>query len=159
MNRKLHNSLLAFSATGLMLVFGLMAATPLQPASLDQDQDLQAALPELTVTPVIAAGQADIAAVRERAEAVNARIDARASRLQDELGRSRSLGDTIASVTAFAAEVSTDAALSAVIQAADQAAVEREADSEEARHAKRVRSVLAVPYFSFAQGLRRNSRS
>lgn len=157
MNRKLHNSLLAFSATGLMLVFGLMAATPLQPASLDQD--LQAALPELTVTPVIAAGQADIAAVRERAEAVNARIDARASRLQDELGRSRSLGDTIASVTAFAAEVSTDAALSAVIQAADQAAVEREADSEEARHAKRVRSVLAVPYFSFAQGLRRNSRS
>src|SRR3546814_3346741 len=31
MNRKLHNSMLAFSATGLVLVFALIAASPVLP--------------------------------------------------------------------------------------------------------------------------------
>lgn len=157
MNRKLHNSLLAFSATGLMLVFGLMVASPKLPAG--HDNDLQAPAQLQPLAAATGETRARAAALQERAVAAEARIEARARKLQDELDASASLGDTIASVTAFAAEVSTDAALGAVIQAADKAALEREADNEQQRHARRVRGALAVPYFSFAQGLRHNSRS
>lgn len=155
MNRKLHNSLLALSATGLMLVFGLMAASPKLPAGRDGDPSaLQAPL-----AAIASQRHAETAALAQRADAVEARIEARAARLQAELDRSDSLGDTIASVTAFAAEVSTDAALGGVLRAADEAAESSDADNEQRRHARRVRGALAVPYFSFAQGLRPNSRS
>src|SRR3546814_20568885 len=72
----------------------------------------------------------------------------------------RSLGDTIASAVSFAAAVSTEAALSAAFEAtADETTRKQEAAREKRRHARQVRGPLAVPYFSFAQGLRRGSRN
>src|SRR3546814_10881537 len=72
----------------------------------------------------------------------------------------RSLGDTIASAVSFAAAVSTEAALRAAFEAtADETTRKQEAAREKRRHARKVRGTLAVPYFSFAQGLRRGSRS
>src|SRR3546814_12443645 len=72
----------------------------------------------------------------------------------------RSLGDTIASAVSFAAAVSTEAALSAAFEAtADETTRKQEAAREKRRHARQVRGTPAVPYFSFAPGLRRGSRS
>ncbi|HVI60188.1 MAG TPA: hypothetical protein VM619_15120 [Luteimonas sp.] len=156
MNRKLHNSMLAFSATGLMLVFALLAASPVQPG-----QDVSA--PVALSAPAAAQVAGLDAAVLARAEVAKARaadIEARARELEAQLDRSASLGDTIASAVGFAAAVSTEAALSAALEAGDdEAGQEREQARAQRRHARQVRSALAVPYFSFAQGLRRGSRS
>ncbi|GAB3303330.1 hypothetical protein [Luteimonas notoginsengisoli] len=148
MNRKLHNSMLGLGATGLVLVFALMAATPVLPG-----QDAPAPLGFAASAPAAGAGpvamQADIDA-----------IEARARQFESELEDSASLGDTIASAMSFAAAVSTEAALSAAFEAtADEAEHKRAAAKEKRRHARQVRGALAVPYFSFAQGLRRGSRS
>jgi hypothetical protein len=154
MNRKLHNSMLAFSATGLMLVLALMAASPVL-----SGHDASAPAPRLarmSTTGNDDAVRADLDAVAARTRA----IEAQATRLAADLDRSASLGDTIASAMSFAATVSTEAALNAAMEATDAAAEQRRAaDNEQRRHARKVRSALAVPYFSFAQGLRRNSRS
>ncbi len=154
MNRKLHNSMLAFSATGLTLVFALIAASPVLPG---QDVSSPVALAASTSAVQLGAG------LQENGRAIEARareIESRARQLESELERSASLGDTIASAVSFAAAVSTEAALSAAFEAtADEATRKREAASEKRRHARQVRGTLAVPYFSFAQGLRRGSRS
>jgi hypothetical protein len=154
MNRKLHNSMLAFSATGLMLLFGLMAATP---ASSDQDASAStASMAAASTTSIDAYAEASLDSVEARARS----IEDRARQLEADLDRSNSLGDTIASAVAFAATVSTEAALNAAMEASDdEVERQRAADREQRRHARKVRSALAVPYFSFAQGLRRNSRS
>src|SRR5690606_6104251 len=105
MNRKLHNSMLAFSATGLTLVFALMAASPVLPG-----QDVS--------TPVALAAPA--ASLQEDSDAIDARvreIEARARQFESELEESASLGDTIASAVSFAAAVSKEAALSAAFEA------------------------------------------
>jgi hypothetical protein len=155
MNRKLHNSMLGLGATGLVLVFALMAATPVLPG-----QDAPAPLGFAASAPAAGAGpvamQADIDAI----EAGTRNIEARARQFESELEDSASLGDTIASAMSFAAAVSTEAALSAAFEAtADEAEHKRAAAKEKRRHARQVRGALAVPYFSFAQGLRRGSRS
>ena len=155
MNRKLHNSMLAFSATGLMLLFGLMAATP---ATSDQDDASVSAALLAAASPMSV--DADAEASLDTVEARAHSIEAHARQLEADLDRSNSLGDTIASAVAFAATVSTEAALNAAMEASnDEAERQRAADREQRRHARKVRSALAVPYFSFAQGLRRNSRS
>jgi len=144
MNRKLHNSMLAFSAAGVMLALTLMASGP-APSGQDAPATLAAV--------VVHAPDID-------ADAFERNIEARARQLEEDLDQSVSLGDTIASVVSFAATVSTEAALGAAIEAtADQADARREAAREKRRHARQVRGALAVPYFSFAQGLRRGSRS
>ncbi|MFC3715658.1 hypothetical protein ACFONC_05785 [Luteimonas soli] len=153
MNRKLHNSMLAFSATGLTLVFALIAASPVLPG---QDVTTPVALAS---TPAVELN----AELRENSKAIEARvreIDARARQLESDLDASASLGDTIASAVSFAAAVSTEAALNAAFEAtADESTRKQEAAREKRRHARKVRGTLAVPYFSFAQGLRRGSRS
>ncbi|HEY9541039.1 MAG TPA: hypothetical protein VIR05_05330 [Luteimonas sp.] len=154
MNRKLHNSMLAFSATGLVLVFALIAASPVLPG---QDVSTPVALAASTPAVELNAG------LQENNKAIEARvreIEARARQLESELDASASLGDTIASAVSFAAAVSTEAALSAAFEAtADETTRKQEAAREKRRHARQVRGTLAVPYFSFAQGLRRGSRS
>ena len=154
MNRKLHNSMLAFSATGLTLVFALIAASPVLPG-----EDVSAPVALAASTPAV---EKD-AGLQENSRAIENRareIESRARQLESELERSASLGDTIASAVSFAAAVSTEAALSAAFEAtADEAARKQDAAREKRRHARQVRGTLAVPYFSFAQGLRRGSRS
>ena len=123
-------------------------------------------LPEAdAIAPAIAASPAAAAPVVQvhvdDAEAQARRMEARVRQLEAQLDKSASLGDTIASAMAFAATVSTEAAINAAIEATDNDAEQRQraADNEQRRHARKVRGALAVPYFSFAQGLRRNSRS
>ena len=157
MNRKLHNSMLAFSATGLTLVFALIAASPV---SIGQDIDAPAMVARVAAP--AAPVQADASTLAGLDDiGPNARdIEARARQLEAELERSTSLGDTIASAVSFAAAVSTEAALGAAFETtAERAEEQREAAREKRRHARQVRGTLAVPYFSFAQGLRRGSRS
>jgi hypothetical protein len=152
MNRKLHNSMLAFSATGLMLVFALLAASPLRSGQEGMQARTAAAVAAVDT------------AVHARADAAQARadeIEARAREFEARLDASGSLDDTIASALDFAAAVSTRAVLDAALDAADDDArqEQREQASEHRRHARQVRGALAVPYFSFAQGLRRGGRS
>lgn len=152
MNRKLHNSMLAFSATGLMLVFALLAASPLRSGQGDVQAQAAAAVAAVDT------------AVQARADAAEARadeIEARAREFEARLDASESLDDTIATALDFAAAVSTRAVLDAALDATDDDArqEQREQASEHRRHARQVRGALAVPYFSFAQGLRRGGRS
>ena len=148
MNRKLHNSMLAFTAAGVMFVLTLMAAGP-APSGRDMPATLAAV--------VVHAPAVDIGA---DAAALERSIEIRARQLEDDLDQSASLGDTVATVIGFAAAVSTESALGAAIEAtSEQADARREAARERRRHARQVRGALAVPYFSFAQGLRRGSRS
>lgn len=152
MNRKLHNSIAAFSATGLVLVLALMAASPVPYAQQVPASVADAAPLSQDAAPL----HTGAAATGPDADG----IEARARQLEEELERSTSLGDTIASAVSFAATVSTEAALNVAYEAAtDQAEARREAVRERRRHARRVRAALAVPYFSFAQGLRRGSGS
>ena len=155
MNRKLHNSMLGLGTTGLMLMLALMAASPVSPG-----QDASAPLGFAASAPVPAP---DAVALQGNADAIEASardIEARARQFESELAGNASLGDTIASAMSFAAAVSTEAALSAAFEAtADEAEQKRAAAKEKRRHAREVRGALAVPYFSFAQGLRRGSRS
>ena len=155
MNRKLHNSMFGLAATGLMLVFTLIAASPVLPG-----QDVSTPVALAAPAP-LAPGDADELQASAEAVEVHARnIEARARQLESELEDSASLGDTIASAMSFAAAVSAEAALSAAFDAAsDEADQERAVAKEKRRHARQVRGALAVPYFSFAQGLRRGSRS
>ncbi len=154
MIRKLHNTLLALSASGLLLVFGLMASSPTLPGLVPGTDPVDASAN---------LGSFDDAAAQARIDAAQAsaqRIEAHVQRLESDLDRSASLGDTIAGAVSFAAAVSTDVALSAALEASHTAADKRTREqAEHRRHVRQVRSALAVPYFSFAQGLRRDSRS
>lgn len=155
MNRKLHNSMLGLATTGLMLVFTLIAASPVLPG-----QDVSTPVALATAGPLAAGDAGDLQASAEAIEVHARNIEARARQLESELDDSASLGDTIASAVSFAAAVSTEAALSAAFEAtSDEAEQKRAAAKEKRRHARQVRGALAVPYFSFAQGLRRGSRS
>ncbi|MDN5780490.1 MAG: hypothetical protein L0H23_00465 [Luteimonas sp.] len=158
MNRKLHNSMLGLGATGLALVFALMAASPVLPV---QNLATPGAFAGSTLESAsMAASGLDMQAHAEAVEARARSIEARARQLESELQDSASLGDTIASALGFAAAVSTEAALNAAFEAtSDETDSKREAAREKRRHARQVRGALAVPYFSFAQGLRRGSRS
>src|SRR3546814_4470880 len=92
MNRKLHNSMLAFSATGLVLVFALIAASPVLPG---QDVSTPVALAASTPAVELTAG------LQENNTAIEARvreIAARARQLESELDARDSLGDTIAKI-------------------------------------------------------------
>src|SRR3546814_11159302 len=111
MNRKLHNSMLAFSATGLVLVFALIAASPVLPG---QDVSTPVALAASTPAVELNAG------LQENNKAIDARvreIEASARHLESELDASAPLGDTIPSAVTFAAAVTPATALSAAFEA------------------------------------------
>lgn len=156
MNRKLHNSLLALSATSLMLALTLLTATPLPHAGQHGTGVPLAVAATAPILPVAASAQARVSAARAAA------IQARSQAFQARLARSNRIGDSLALALAFAAEVSTEAALAAALAEAQTPAGAAPAagdDSVRQRHDRRHRSALALPYFSFAQGLRRNTRS
>lgn len=170
MNRKLHNTILAFSVTGVMLVAGLMAAQPVPPAR----GDLQgagtdsASLAPLVVAqaPLDDAGIA-LAAVAEAspaiADALAARLDARSRRLEAELAGAESFEQAIATTAGFIAAAATEAAVAGALGEFDLDAAgqveETERRSEAPRKRRSVRSAIAVPYFSFARGTGRGDRS
>lgn len=154
MNRRLHNTSLAASASGVLLLCTLLLAMSSQTGAF--------AAPSALTTAAIAAPAFATTASRvdDRQQALEARLEAKASAFEARMARTAdtaSVGDTVASVMAFAAEVTADAALVGAFGAlADQDATDDQdmIEAEQRRHARRARGALAVPYFSFAQGLR-----
>lgn len=151
MNRKLHNTLLALSTTGLVLVAGLLVSSPLMPAG-DQDpvQEQVALHGVVSIAP-------PSAAIHARAQARRARLEQRVQRFEAELTEVRDGTDAIARTAGFVADIATTAAMSAAL-AGIEAGTDMDPlteDAEAANPARRpARSAFATPYFSFAHGLR-----
>lgn len=148
MNRKLHNSLMALSTTGLLLVVGLMAATPVaDPAAMDAPLvRIEAADPE-TGTDTFE---------REIEARTAAAIEARARTFEEEFRNAGDPGEAIALTAAFVAGTATEAALSAAFGPvkAEEADAQARTTAKSQRKRRSTRSALALPYFSFARGLR-----
>ncbi|NZA25953.1 hypothetical protein H0E84_06110 [Luteimonas sp. SJ-92] len=141
MNRRLHNTILAFSISSGFLMLGLMAAAPLPPQ--------QSALQATALARADAALPARIATERS--------IEARTRDYETQMARAASTGEMIALSSDFLAAVAAEAAVAAILQEADAPASEpraRAATAERPRGDGRRRRALAMPYFSFAQGLR-----
>jgi hypothetical protein len=149
MNRKLHNTILAFSVTGMMLFVGLVIAEPAQPG---QDA-LPAALP---VSSVHDSHDLD--------DAVGAAIDARAHAFELDVAGAADPGEALALTAGLIASTATEAALKTALAELRRDVGEREqarSGQERSRPVRRSggsRDVIAVPYFSFARGSR-GSRS
>ncbi|WP_407351727.1 hypothetical protein [Luteimonas sp. R10] len=140
MNRKLHNTILAFSVTGGMLLLGFMAAVPVPRAAQ------AAAAPTQNLSSA-------------RAEALEARTRA----FEAELGRAGSANEMIALSSVFLAEIVAEAAVASALQGIEQDTTGEGATGTRAAERKRgngrKRNALALPYFSFAHGLRGSSGS
>ena len=152
MNRKLHNSLMALSTTGLLLVVGLMAATPAVGPTAMATTDA----PSTHVAPAVAMSRTDTIDSELDAH-IEAAIDARAKAFEEEFRNSGDAQQAIAVTAAFVAETATEAALAAALAElqAKEPAAEVEAPARETPRKRRsARSALALPYFSFARGLR-----
>lgn len=138
MNRKLHNTILGFSVAGGMLALGLMAAVPFPSGAGGAAASAQG-------HPVWAGTDLSPA----RAEAIEARTRA----FEAELERAESPNEMIAVSAIFLAGVVTEAALAAALSRREQdASGERALTGTDT--SERKRNALALPYFSFAHGLR-----
>ena len=158
MYRKVHNTMLAFSATGVLLLVGLMAGIPAAQAP-------QPLVRTVAIGPLVLQVTSPSA---HSAQARAASIDARAKALEAQIEASQSTADSLSHVVSFAAGVATEAAFLAALaeESATTAAATASVDEDRAvaaddrqnqrRHVRRAREALALPYFSFAQGLRRN---
>lgn len=163
MNRKLHNTLVALSTTGLLAVAGLLAATPAGVSHPAFGEGVVGSVAHVANPPRGGAPDADEFASLAAADlgaGIEARVEARLRALEQELGTAGSSGEAIASTAAFIAGTATEAALAGVFAGvaaeargdADAAPVQRDPP----RKRRTTRSKLALPYFSFAHGLRRN---
>ncbi len=154
MNRKLRNTILAFSVSGMMLAVGLMAARPVLPDAAPATGTM-ADVPTLDQPLPPLATHAD-------ADALSMRIDARSRRFEAELAKAESLEHALATTASFVTVVATEAALAEVVSLGAVEEAERaseEASTRRKRRAGSVRSAIAVPYFSFARGTGRGDRS
>ena len=169
MNRKLHNTILAFSVTGVMLAVGLLAAQPVLPHQQDVPRAAPVAQPAL-LAPVVVTLAAQPGTARTgapeaavAADAFAARVDARSRRLEAELAKAESFEHAIASTAGFIAAVAAEAAVAGALGELDADAAEPAEETERRGEATRkrssVRSAIAVPYFSFARGTGRGDRS
>lgn len=149
MNRKLHNTILAFSVTGMMLFVGLVIAEPALP-----EQD---ALP--AAVPVSSLHETD-----DLDDAVGAAIDARVRAFEVDLAGVTDPGEALALTAGLIATTATETALKTALGELRRDAGEREQSQSgperprPARNSGGSRDVIAVPYFSFARGSR-GSRS
>ncbi len=164
MNRKLHNTILAFSVTGVMLVVGLMAAQPVPPPMQGElsAPDAPAAAAPLVVVAQAPLDDAGIALAVAAEAAPLATRDAR-RRLEADLADAESFEQVIATTAGFVAAVAAEAAVAGALGELDaEAAAEVEETrrrNEASRKRSGVRSAIAVPYFSFARGTGRGDRS
>ncbi|WP_202843496.1 hypothetical protein [Luteimonas saliphila] len=163
MNRKLRNTILAFSVTGMALAVGLLAAQPVLPDDAGRaGAVVQAAASASThnapLIPLAALG----ATADPVAGTPPASLHGRDPRYRAALVDAESLERVIAATVGFVAAVATEAVL------ADDETGAAAAGSEEAPARTRrsgsvrsgsVRSAIAVPYFSFAGGTGRGGRS
>jgi len=144
MYRHLHNSILALSATGLVLLAGLITAAPAPHAAQSRAfADAAGAEAAAMHAPTV---EAHAAVIRGRGQAFDAGVE-----------RSASAAQLLAQTVAISAAIATETALIAAFQpAADAAAAKAAADRRHRHQVRRSRAALALPYFSFAQGLRHN---
>ena len=158
MNRKLHNTILAFSVTGVMLFFGLVVAQPALPSSEEAAPTMSPVV--VTVAHAHHDGLADAA--------IAARIDARAKAFEGEFARAGTTGEALALTAGFIAATATEAVLISALtelrqqHADDELVVEDDAPATgepQARRSGSTRDAIAMPYFSFARGSRGGSRS
>ena len=158
MNRKLHNTILAFSVTGVMLFFGLVVAQPALPSSEEAAPTMSPMV--VTVAHAHHDGLADAA--------IAARIDARAKAFEGEFARAGTTGEALALTASFIAATATEAALASALAElrTQHAGDDRVADDEvpeapepAARRSGSSRDAIAMPYFSFARGSRGTGRS
>ncbi|TWT23766.1 hypothetical protein FQY83_03890 [Luteimonas marina] len=156
MNRKLRNTILAFSVSGVMLAVGLMAARPVLPDAAPATgtmADVPTPTRDQPLPPL---------ATHADADALSMRIDARSRRFEAELAKAESLEHALATTASFVTVVATEAALAEVVSLGAVEEAERaseEASTRRKRRAGSVRSAIAVPYFSFARGTGRGDRS
>jgi len=159
MNRKLRNTILAFSVSGMMLAVGLMASRPVLPAAAEPVGTIvQAATP----APTRGGPLLPVAAHAADADALSMRIDARSRQFEAELAKAESLEHALAATASFVAVVATEAVLAEAVSvgtAEDAERASEEASTRRKRRAGSVRSAIAVPYFSFARGTGRGDRS
>ncbi|TWG86129.1 hypothetical protein L599_000800000090 [Luteimonas sp. J16] len=159
MNRKLRNTILAFSVTGMVLVVGLMAAHPVMPGQPAHGPDVAEA-PARPAPAAPESGPGSEPALAVDADAVIARIQAHGRRPEAVLVDPRSI-EQVATLTVELVTAAVAAGLQAA-QAGDADAepAEHTAHRDAAAHASKpgshrsrsVRREIAVPYFSFARG-------
>ena len=133
MNRKLHNTILAFSTSGLAAVLMLLAASPLAPGHAPAADH-----PHLAGQP-----------------ASNEALEVYARQLEMELAEAGTSAAVLTAIGTYTAAVATHSAATA-LQAEGRPAVDARDEEAEAapRRARARRQALAMPYFSFAHGLR-----
>lgn len=155
MNRKLHNTILAFSVTGVMLFVGLVIAEPVHSLA---DEAAPATLQEAAIdTDTLPASPT--AGLTGRDEARKA--------FEADIARAGNTGEAIAIAAGYIAVTATEVALATAMDDLERRRDERkamaDADTERREPATRrktsaTRELIAVPYFSFARGSR-GSRS
>ena len=162
MNRKLHNSLMALSTTGLLLVAGLLAATPAGMSHPAFGRDVVATVAHVA-TPAQGNGPTPHRAALARTDIeahIEARVEARVRAFEEEIGNAASSREAIASTAAFIAGTATEAAIAGAFAGigveAGEVVEPASTRGEPPRKRRSTRSKLALPYFSFAHGLRRN---
>ena len=162
MNRKLRNTILAFSVTGTVLALGLLAARPLVPG----DGSIPAALATAATSPDTAptrplAAPADLNAVA--VDGIEARFLARSREFERDMADIASLDGAMALTAGFVATATTEAVIAEILARdipATTGANRADPDAAPApRHRRSVRGAFAVPYFSFASGTGRGGRS
>lgn len=158
MNHKLQNTILAFTVVGAALLFGLMAAQPIDHGP-SADGGRSAALP-------MAVSRAGSALADEaRLEFANS-IETRARVFEQDMDQAASAGEMMSLTSAFIAATIVEATLINVLDEIENG-VEPAARkhpgappaAEQARSPARGRGALVMPYFSTAQGLRRGAGS
>lgn len=167
MNRKLHNTILAFSVTGVMLFVGLVVAEP----ALERTQ-APILLPTVAAAQPAPAKRSAKARRSELEAAIESRFEARAKAFEAEMARTATASDALALTAGYLAATATEAALVAAFSeigksriegdlaaGVDDASAAEPAPSPESHRGSSARDVIAVPYFSFARGSHRGSRS
>ncbi|TWI03738.1 hypothetical protein IP90_01553 [Luteimonas cucumeris] len=161
MNRKLHNTFSALSVTGVLMMAGLIAATPVphnDPVVAQQIATVADGNAK-TFAGRAAGSQASDAAAKaaERTVARTQAIEAKAEALAARIDRSANLGELLGHVAGFTAEVTTEAALTAAVDELSRIEFNSGSTTEirlpspaPTSKPRRSRPSLAMPYFSFA---------
>ncbi len=154
MNRKLRNTILAFSVTGMVLTVGLMAARPVLPHQpVPADMVATAAPTSAHPAPASPATKLAVVDLASQADAVSARIQARSDQYEAALIDARSIEQAVRLTVEFVTTVAGESLLATPLDTeVPAAASEDERPAGPSRSGRSVRSAIAMPYFSFARG-------
>ena len=149
MNRKLRNTILAFSVTGMVLAVGLMAARPVLPHQPAPTGTASAA-GQASVHHTLASTGPSSVDLASQVDAVSARMQARSEQYEAALVDARSVEQAVRLTVGFITTVVGESLLATPLDTERPAAAR--GDDRPAAPSRSVRSQIAVPYFSFARG-------